>query len=101
MSSQTLNRLCKWRAIFAGWQLGPRVNEDPEAQAVRDHREATLLLRVEVSALAVLLQEKGIITREEFQRQGDEEAEHLMRELEAIFPGAKATDEGMQITTAL
>jgi hypothetical protein len=39
-----LNRLCKWRAIFAGWQLGTRAKGDPESDAVRDHREVTILI---------------------------------------------------------
>src|SRR5438067_1656730 len=38
-----LNRLTKWRSVFCGWQLGTRSSTDPEAQAVRDHREATML----------------------------------------------------------
>ena len=47
--NQALNRLCKWRAHFAGWQLGTRAKDDPEAQAVRDHRELSMLMRVELS----------------------------------------------------
>ena len=50
-----LNRLCKWRAIFAGWQLGTRAKGDPESDAVRDHREVTILLRAEASAMTGLL----------------------------------------------
>lgn len=46
-----LNKLAKWRSVFAGWQLGTRLKEDPECQAVKDHREVTILLRAEVSAL--------------------------------------------------
>ena len=40
------NRLCKWRTVLTGWQLGTRAKGDPEGDAVRDHREVTLLLRV-------------------------------------------------------
>jgi len=40
-----LNVLAKWRAHFSGWQLGTRPKGDPEGDAVRDHREATILLR--------------------------------------------------------
>lgn len=50
-----LNKLCKWRTILAGWQLGTRPKEDPEAQAVRDQRELLLLLRCEVTALIDIL----------------------------------------------
>jgi hypothetical protein len=52
---QALNRVAKWRGLFAGWQLGTRPKGDPECDAVRDHREITILLRVEASALTRLL----------------------------------------------
>jgi len=96
--SDTLQRLCKWRAIFAGWQLGTRVKEDPEAQAVRDQRELTLLLRAELSALTALLIEKGIIGQEQFAAQIDREAELLMASLERRFPGARAQLDGMHLS---
>lgn len=93
----TLNRLAKWRTILAGWQLGTRPKGDPECDAVRDHREVTMLLRVEVNALAQLLIGKGLITEAEFCRHVDVEAEHLMLAYEKTFPGAKAVDNGMSI----
>jgi hypothetical protein len=98
--SATLNRLAKWRTIFVSWQLGTRTSTDPEAQAVRDHREVTMLLRVEVNALVQLLVAKGVITADEFARHCDVEAEHLMRAYERFFPGAVATDDGMKIDLA-
>ena len=94
-SFEALNRLCKWRSVFAGWQLGTRTDTDPEARAVRDHREVTILLRAEVSALVALLIEKGVFTVEEFNQQCIVEAEHLERAYEKKFPGFKATDSGM------
>mgnify|MGYP001587156880 CR=1 FL=1 len=42
---QKINRLTKWRTLFTGWQLGTRAKGDPEGDAVRDHREVTILLR--------------------------------------------------------
>lgn len=92
---QELNRLAKWRMVFAGWQLGTRLKSDPECQAVRDHREATLLLRVEVSAIARLLVEKGVFTGAEFHEALGVEAVELSAILERKFPGMKATDDGM------
>lgn len=91
----TLNRLTKWRSVFAGWQLGTRLDTDPECQAVRDHRDLTMLLRVEVSALVNLLMEEGAFTASEYAEQLRLEAEILMRAYEQKFPGARATDEGM------
>lgn len=92
-----LNRLCKWRAVFAGWQLGTRSKDDPECQAVRDHREATILLRVEMSALCALLSKRGILRNDEFEAHLIEEAEHLMAAYEKGFPGFVAVDDGMQL----
>lgn len=57
--NRILQKLCKWRSVFAGWQLGTRPDTDAECQAVRDHREVTMLMRAELSALTALLIEKG------------------------------------------
>lgn len=93
--SQVLNRLAKWRGIFAGWQLGTRSKEDPECQAVRDHREATLLLRAELSAFTALALRKGLFSPDEFHRQLIDEAEALDHELSRRFPGITSSDHGM------
>jgi len=90
-----LNVLAKWRAHFAGWQLGTRPKGDPEGDAVRDHREATILLRAEVSALSVLLMEKGVFTQDEWLAQMEREADELCRRYEQRWPGATAHIHGM------
>jgi hypothetical protein len=59
---RALNILTKWRTIFAGWQLGTRPKGDPECDAVRDHRELSMILRAEVTAFTGLLREKGVFT---------------------------------------
>lgn len=92
-----LNRLAKWRSVFAGWQLGTRSLEDPECQAVRDHREGTMFLRVEVSAITAILIKKGIITIDELNEAVGEEADALSKLYEERFPGFKATNTGMTI----
>lgn len=92
-----INRLAKWRSVFAGWQLGTRPDTDAECRAVRDHREVTMLLRAEVNALTILLVEKGVFTREEHATQLQEEAQYLCAAYEKQFPGFKATDDGMDI----
>jgi len=91
-----LNRLTKWRSVFAGWQLGTRTTDDPECQAIRDHREATILLRVEHTALLRLLLEKNLIKLEELQHVLIDEAEKLSKDYEGKFPGMQATDYGIQ-----
>jgi hypothetical protein len=97
---RTLNRLAKWRTVFAGRWLGTRTKSDPEAIAVRDFAEKYLILRVEVSALAALLVARGIITTDQFQNQIIRECDHLQASLERSFPGFKATDDGMHVDTA-
>lgn len=92
-----LQRLAKWRTVFAGWQLGTRDKADPECQAVRDHRELSLLLRAEVSALVQLLVEKGVFTSGEYDAQLQEEAKILCDHYEKRFPGIKANDMGLEI----
>ena len=95
---EALNKVTKWRSVFAGWQLGTRVTDDPEAQAVRDHREVTILLRVECTSFLRILIEKKIITEEEVTRIMAEEAEHLSAMYEKKFPGMKADLMGVVMT---
>lgn len=95
ISGRVLNRLAKWRSVFAGWQLGTRLESDAECQAVRDHRELTMLLRVEVNALTACLIEAGIITPRSYTEQVILEADALSASYEGKFPGMSATDRGI------
>ena len=63
---RTLNKLAKWRTLFAGWQLGTRPDSDPECQAVRDHRDLSLMARIDINALLALLIRKGVFTEQEW-----------------------------------
>lgn len=92
---EALNRLAKWRAHFAGWQLGTRTLGDPECDAVRDTQERLLILRAEVTALSRVLVEAGLTTPERFAKIIDEEAEEYMKLLEKRWPGVKARDYGL------
>jgi len=96
-----IERLCKWRTVFAGWQLGTRAKGDPESDAVRDHRELSMMLRAGSSAIVGLLIKKGVFTVEEYNAQLQEEAQYLCEAYERKFPGFKATDEGMQMDTVI
>ncbi len=100
-AARALDRLTKWRAVFAGWQLGTRADTDPECRAVRDHREVTILLRAEVSTLTGLLIEKGVFTGEEFTAALEREAEQLSADYSRRFRGMKATDVGIQMDVAV
>jgi hypothetical protein len=88
-------KLCKWRQVFAGWQLGTRLKGDPECDAIRDHREVTICLRAEVNALTRVLLEKKLISQEDLARIMAEEAEHLSAAYERKFPGLKAESYGI------
>lgn len=92
-----LNKLCKWRGFFASWQLGTRPPGDGELKAVKHHREATILLRAEVSALTGLLIEKGLITQAEFAEALLAEAKRLDHGFEESFPGWRSTPSGMSM----
>jgi hypothetical protein len=90
-----LNRLAKWRTLLAGWQLGTRTDTDPEAAAVRDQREALLLLRCEVTTLVGLLLEAGIFTTDQLNEGLIHEAGLMETDLERRYPGVRATDNGL------
>jgi hypothetical protein len=96
-----IQRLAKWRMVFAGWQLGTRPKGDPEGDAVRDHREVTILMRAELNAITQLLIKQGAFTAEEFTEQLQREAEHLGHEYERRFPGFKAMDNGMAMNVEI
>ncbi len=91
------NRLAKWRSWFAGWQLGTRPLGEPECDALRDHRELSIMLRAEMSAMTGLLIEKGVFTAEEFTEKFYDECHVLSLEYERRFPGVEATDVGLQM----
>lgn len=99
VAAASINRLAKWRSVFTGWQLGTRPRGDGESEAVRDHREVTMLMRVELNALARILIDANVMTADTWARVLGEEAEYLSTAYEAKFPGAKAVDDGIEIDT--
>jgi hypothetical protein len=92
-----LNRVTKWRGLFAGWQLGTRPKGDPECDAVRDHREVTIILRVEATAIIGVLLRKGVITQDEWVKALELEANMLSDAYANRFPGVTASDNGLII----
>lgn len=95
VADASLQRLAKWRSVFTGWQLGTRLRGDGESEAVRDHREVTILLRAEVNAVTRILLEAKVVDQETLTRIIGEEAEYLNQAYERQFPGARAVDDGM------
>lgn len=95
-----LNRLAKWRGFFAGWQLGTRAlghREDGPVRAARDAAEARLVLRAEVTAIAGLLIQAGVVTESQYHEAVAREADFLAESLSRRFPGVTATDEGLTL----
>lgn len=90
-----LNKLAKWRSLLAGWQLGTRPDNDPECRAVRDHREATLLLRAEMNALIDLLMKSDVFSERDWIDALHDEAVQMDKDLEKRFPGASTSELGL------
>lgn len=92
-----MNKLAKWRTVFAGWQLGTRAKDDPECDAVRDHREVTIILRAENNALVNLLIQKKVFTAQEWAEALEKEAIFLDQAYESKFPGFKTSRNGVEM----
>ena len=92
-----VNKLAKWRSVFAAWQLGTRKDTDGECRALKDHREVTILLRAEMNAFLGLMLRKGIITEAEWDAALEREAKQLDKDYEAKFPGYSTTQAGVSM----
>ena len=92
-----LEKLAKWRKFFASWQLGTVPAADGRYKAVADHREVSILMRAELSALTGLLISKGTFTQEEFRGSLEREAKLLDHEYEERFPGWRSLPEGLSM----
>lgn len=99
-AAAALDLVAKWRTLLAGWQLGTRPKGDPEADAVRDHREATIMLRAEVSALTAALLESGVLTQDDYLDHLERAALELSETFAARFPGFRAIPDGLSIDPA-
>ncbi len=94
-SVAAMQRLAKWRTVLAGWQLGTRPKGDPECDAVRDHREVTLVSRADLNALLELCLAKGLFSIDEWNNAVWKEADQLNKDYEQRFPGIRATEDGI------
>jgi len=96
-SMAAMQKLAKWRKFFASWQLGTRPASDGEFKAVTHHRELSILLRCEMTALSGLLISKGVITLQEWQAAVEAEAKLLDHDYEESFPGWRSTPDGLSM----
>jgi hypothetical protein len=90
-----VEKLGKWRALYAGWWFGTRPNSDPQAQAARDNFDRTIMLRCEVDALVPLLIRKGVFTDEEYGTELLAAVERMDGLLEAAWPGFRTEPAGL------
>lgn len=99
--SLTLQRLRRWPVLLASWQAGrSRRVIDPEFDAIRDHRERTLMLRAEVNALVTVLTDRGVLTEAGWAETVEAEARHLCDGLERAYPGVHSTADGLHFDMA-
>ena len=92
-----LEKLAKWRKFFASWQLGTREAGDGEYKAVADHRELSILMRAELSALTGLLIRKGVFTQAELGEALEREAKQLDHDYEETYPGWRSLPDGLHM----
>lgn len=103
MPNEALQKLCKWRAVLAGWHIGSRTLSaadgyaSPGVPAMRDLMDKWLVMRAENSAIASLLIKKGVFTATEFTKELNVEAQLLDTEMERLFPGLRTTLDGVAI----
>ena len=90
-----INRVAKWRRAFATWQ------QANEFDAIKDHRELTILLRVEMSALQGMLLARGLITEGELCDAIEREALRLDKAYSEKFRGITSDPEGLVINPAV
>lgn len=92
-----LEKLAKWRKFFASWQLGTTLAGDGRYKAVADHREVSILMRAELSALTGLLLRKGTFTEQEWRDALKLEAKQLDHDYEESYPGWRSVADGLSM----
>lgn len=95
--SRAMQKVSRWRTVLASWQLGTRSDTDGECRAVKDHREATILLRLELNALTALLVRKGVFKEKEFTEQLIQEADFFDKTMEKRFPGFRTSESSVDM----
>lgn len=95
--AKVMNRVVQWKEIYSLWQLGTRDDVDGANRALQDLHENSMRKGVKLDALVEVLLQRGLIHPEELIEKQTELAIRLDQSLEAKFPGAKATDDGMEI----
>lgn len=99
---EALEKLAKWRSVYAGWRLGTRLSNDGESKYTRDLHEQILILRADCSALAFLVRDALVATgmseaaaHEKLQERMLQEVTELDRLQSLKFPGMSSTPDGI------
>lgn len=92
-----MNKLAKWRTVFASRWIGAATKEDTRCISIKDLFEAKLLMRAEYTGLQELLISKGIITADELALAVIDAARHYDEVLEKTFPGFASTEYGLKM----
>jgi len=92
-----LEKLAKWRKFFASWQLGTTQAGDGRYRAVADHRELSILMRAEMTAVTGLLVRKGVFTQAEFAGALERSAKQLDHDYEETYPGWRSLPDGLHM----
>lgn len=96
-----MEKLGKWRGLYAGWWFGTRRLDDSQAQAARDNFDRTIMLRCEMNAFTALCLKHGVFTPEEWQAQLLQEIETMDKALEAKWPGFRTSTDGLVMQPAV
>jgi len=92
-----LEKLAKWRKFFASWQVGTVPASDGRYKAVADHRELSILMRAEITAVTGLLVKKGVISQAEFGEALERSAKQLDHDYEESYPGWRSLPDGLHM----
>lgn len=90
-----ITKVVQWKTVFANWQLGTRDETDGAFKAIQDAKDDNIRTNVKLDGLIGLLMERGLINEADLLQEQIEVANRLELTLEAKFPGAVATDDGM------
>ena len=95
--AKLMNRVVQWKEILANWELGTKDDTDGTYRAVQDARDGDIRRGVKLEALTELLLSRGVIRPEELIEKQIELAVRFDKSMEDKFPGAKATDDGIEV----
>lgn len=92
---KALNKLAKWRTVFASRIMGTQTTEHVPTKALKEIVEGQLIMRAELNALLRHLTVNKMITNEQWLEAVKDEAITLDKLMEIRFPGITTSDQGV------